>query len=129
MYGMDDAPRDDQTIVKVESENVMDILSILNQYVYSFNWDKYIIDEYTWGFCCDTGNYSDEYTSDNLGEVYWTLVNFGGDSEREPTNYFAIEYSVKDYGAVDGDKPLTVFIYDKDCGEFTNRSFTVTRKQ
>lgn len=113
----------------LESENVMDILSILNQYVYSFNWDKYSVEEYTWGFCCDTGNYSSEETLDSVGEVYWTLVNYGGDSEREPTNYFAIEYTEKgNYGAIDSTMPVVITIYDKDCGEFTNRSFTITPK-
>lgn len=114
--------------IKVESENVLDILSILNDYVWSFDWDRYLVDEEVYGFCCDNGGYSSESTRDNVSEVYWTLVNYGGDSKHPANHHFTIEYSKDDRGIIDRDAPIVVGLLDNDCGEFTNRYYTITRK-
>ena len=114
---------------RIESDNVMDILSLLNQYAHSFDWNRYEIAETTHGFCCDSGHYSTEESLENLSEVYWTLVNFGGDTKHAPTNHFAIEYTEKgNYGNIDDNYPVTVFILDNDCGEYTNRYYEITKK-
>jgi hypothetical protein len=116
-------------MIKLESENVLDILSILNDYVWSFDWDKYLVDEETYGFCCDTGNYSSESLRDNVSEVYWTLINYGGDSNHPATNHFVIEYSEDGRGIIDRNAPVVIGLLDNDMCEFTNRYFTITPKQ
>ena len=127
MYGLDDQFSKETTTV--ESDNAMDILSLLNSYVHSFDWDKYSIEENVWGFCCDSGNYADIEPVDNVSEVYWTVVNFGSGESKYHAGYsFSIEYVENTYGGVDQSHPVTVSIFDKDCGEYTNRSYTINPK-
>lgn len=117
------------TTTRVEFENALDALSLLNDYVHA--WMDYDITEVTYGYCCDNGYYENESASKyTLAEVYWAIVNYSrGASGSHDGWWFAIDYVKNERtGNPDTTESITVSILDTDMPEPCNHVYYITPK-
>lgn len=87
-------------------------------------WDRFEVKSEVRGFCCDSGHYSREDSTDTLAELFWHVALFRNRDFR--FEYIQAEGSPE--GTIDWGYPVYFLILDTDCGEYTNYIHQISKK-